>query len=82
MLAPVPYHVMHVAALPRQVVVTNTIPLGNKLDNASCSKISQISIAPLLAEAVLRVIEQGSLQDLRVFDRENIHERYAGQGKE
>ncbi len=65
-----------------QVIVTNTIPLGNKLDNASCSKISQLSISPLLAEAVLRLLEHKSLQDLRVYDKDNVHERYAGQGKE
>jgi hypothetical protein len=39
-------------------------------------------VAPLLAEAILRVEEGGTLQDLRVYDRDNVKERYLGQGHE
>jgi phosphoribosylpyrophosphate synthetase len=67
---------------PRQLVVTNTIAHNDRTMQAWSGKISQVSVAPLLAEAILRVEEGGSLQDLRVYDKDNVTERYLGQGRE
>jgi ribose-phosphate pyrophosphokinase len=62
-----------------EVIVTNTVPLRDDIDTRHTHKIAQLSIAPLLAEAVLRVQTGQSLQSLRVFDRENADTRYSGQ---
>ncbi len=43
-----------------EVIVTNSIPLGNK----KCEKIKVLSIAPLLAEAISRVYEERSISEL------------------
>ena len=50
-----------------QVVVTNTIPLSKK-----SAKINQISVAPLLSEAILRLINQESVSG--IFKVPNIKE--------
>ncbi len=50
-----------------QVVVTNTIPLSKK-----STKINQISVAPLLSEAILRLINQESVSG--IFKVPNIKE--------
>ncbi len=62
--------------------MTNTITHAHTQKDEWSSKISVVSVAPLLAEAMLRVHEGTTLQDLRVYDRDNITERYAGQGQE
>ena len=68
--------------LAEQVVVTNTVAHDDRKMSQWSSKISLVSVAPLLAEAMLRVEEGGTLQDLRVYDRDNVTERYQGQGHE
>ena len=65
-----------------QVVVTDTVPLRNEHAMKHIHKISQLSVAPLLAEAILRMNAGESLQLLRVFDRENVEERYKSQSVE
>ncbi len=65
-----------------KVVVTNTVAHDDRKMSLWSPKISLVSVAPLLAEAMLRVEEGGSLQDLRVYDRDNVMERYQGQGHE
>jgi phosphoribosylpyrophosphate synthetase len=65
-----------------QVVVTNTIAHDDRRKDEWSSRISVVSVAPLLAEAMLRLHEGASLQDLRVYDRDNVTERYKGQGQE
>ena len=47
-----------------ELVVTNTIPLGEK--GAACSKIKVISVAELLGEAVKSIHEEGSVSRLFV----------------
>lgn len=61
------------------VIVTNTVPLREDLDTRHTHKIAQLSVAPLIAESILRVQTQQTLQDLRVFDREAQLPRYFGQ---
>jgi ribose-phosphate pyrophosphokinase len=46
-----------------QLVVTNTIPLGNK---AACKKIQVLSVAPLLGEAIKRIHSNDSVSSLFV----------------
>lgn len=47
-----------------QVVVTNTIPLSEEA--ATCPKITQISVAPLIAEAIRRIHHGDSVSSLFV----------------
>jgi len=61
------------------VIVTNTVPLREDVDTRHTHKIAQLSVAPLIAEAILRVQTEQSLQDLRVFDRDGESARYKGQ---
>jgi len=44
------------------VIVTNTIPLEG--DRGSCKKISVLSVAPLLGEAIKRIHEESSISSL------------------
>jgi ribose-phosphate pyrophosphokinase len=46
-----------------QLLVTNTIPLGNK---AACKKIQVLSVAPLLGEAIKRIHSNDSVSSLFV----------------
>ena len=61
------------------VIVTNTVPLRDDVSVRDTHKLAQLSVAPLLAEAVLRIQTGRSVQDLRVFDRESLAPRYSGQ---
>ena len=72
----------HACPFLLQLVVTNTVAHNDRAMEDWSSKISLVSVAPLLAEAILRVEEGGTLQDLRVYDRDNVKERYLGQGHE
>ena len=47
-----------------QVVVTNTIPLRGK--EQACPKLHQLSVAPLLGEAIRRIHEAKSVSSLFV----------------
>jgi len=52
-----------------EVVVTNTIPLS---DNAKgCSKIRQLSVAPLIAETIQRIAKGESVMSL-FSDQDNL----------
>jgi len=46
------------------VLVTNTIPVGEKLGN--CSRLRQLSVAKLLAEAIRRIHGEESVSSLFV----------------
>jgi ribose-phosphate pyrophosphokinase len=46
-----------------ELVVTNTVPLGEK---ALCKKIRVLSVAPLLGEAIKRIHFQDSVSSLFV----------------
>ena len=48
----------------REVVVTNTIPLNEKV--RQCSKLKTLSVAPLLGEAILRIYREESVTSLFV----------------
>ncbi len=48
----------------REVVVTNTIPLNEKVQQ--CSKLKALSVAPLLGEAILRIHREESVTSLFV----------------
>jgi ribose-phosphate pyrophosphokinase len=45
-----------------EIIVTNTIPMDNKQEK--CKKITVLSIAPLLAEAIKRIHEESSISSL------------------
>jgi ribose-phosphate pyrophosphokinase len=45
-----------------QVVTTNTIPLRGK--DQACPKLQQLSVAPLLGEAIRRIHEDESVSSL------------------
>ncbi|HEY4364103.1 MAG TPA: ribose-phosphate pyrophosphokinase [Bryobacteraceae bacterium] len=47
-----------------EVIVTNSIPLSEEADN--CSRIKQLSVAPLLAKAIQSIHEDGSVSTLFV----------------
>lgn len=47
-----------------EVIVTNTIPLDSKMEK--CKKLTVLSIAPLLAEAIKRIHEESSISSLFV----------------
>jgi ribose-phosphate pyrophosphokinase len=47
------------------VIVTNTVPLRDDVDVRHTHKLVQLSVAPLLSEAILRVQMELSLQALR-----------------
>ena len=47
-----------------EVIVTNTIPLDSKKEK--CGKLTVLSIAPLLAEAIKRIHEESSISSLFV----------------
>ncbi len=48
----------------KEVIVTNSIPLREEADN--CSRIKQLSVAPLLAKAIQSIHEDGSVSTLFV----------------
>lgn len=52
------------ASMIKEVVVTNTIPLSERARN--CSKIKQLSVSGLLAEAIQRIHEERSVSSLFV----------------
>ena len=69
-----------------EVIVTNSVQLGgpdtfnsNAVKRAHTRKITQVSIAPLLAEAILRSHNGMSLQHLRVFDSKSYDPRKASE---
>jgi len=64
------------------VVVTDSIPLRDDVDTRDTHKIMQISVAPILAAAIIRCQTNASLLPLRVSDKSTETEkgRYAGQG--
>jgi len=47
-----------------EVIVTNSIPLSEDADN--CTRIKQLSVAPLLAKAIQSIHEDGSVSALFV----------------
>ncbi len=51
----------------KEVIVTNTIPLG---DRYIPSKITQLSVAPLLGEAISRIHDDESVSSLFGFEKE------------
>ena len=50
------------------VVVTNTVPLRDDISVRDSHKIAQLSVAPLLAEAITRVQTGQSVQALKTFE--------------
>jgi ribose-phosphate pyrophosphokinase len=52
-----------------EVVVTNTIPLSAAA--AQCQKIRQLSVAPLIAETIMRIAKGESVMSL-FSDQENL----------
>ncbi len=48
----------------KEVIVTNTIPMNNKLEK--CKKLTVLSVAPLLGEAIKRIHEESSVSSLFV----------------
>ena len=51
----------------KEIIVTNTIPLD--IDNLP-SKIKQLSVAPLLGEAISRIHDDESVSSLFGFEKE------------
>ena len=51
----------------KEVIVTNTIPLKNEFIP---TKITQLSIAPLLGEAISRIHDDQSVSSLFGFEKE------------
>ncbi len=47
-----------------EVIVTNSIPLRAEADN--CTRLKQLSVAPLLAKAIQSIHEDGSVSSLFV----------------
>ena len=47
-----------------RVVITNTIPLSEHAK--ACAKITQVSVAPLIAEAIRRIHNSDSISSLFV----------------
>jgi len=47
-----------------EVIVTNSIPLREEADN--CTRLKQLSVAPLLAKAIQSIHEDGSVSTLFV----------------
>jgi ribose-phosphate pyrophosphokinase len=45
-----------------EIIVTNTIPMNDKKDK--CSKLTYLSVAPLLGEAIRRIHEESSVSSL------------------
>lgn len=64
-----------------EVIVTNTISLRDDVDVRHTHKIVQLSVAPVLAEAILRMQMELSLQTLRApaYSDKDISPRYKGQ---
>ena len=65
--------------LHQDVVITNTIPLPDNVNTRHVHKISQISVGPLIADAILRVQLDRSLKVLRISDEDARPNRYGGQ---
>jgi len=61
------------------VIVTNTVPLRDDISVRDSHKIAQLSVAPLLAEAVVRVQTGQSVQSLRSFESESAETRNENQ---
>jgi ribose-phosphate pyrophosphokinase len=62
-----------------ECIVTNTVPLRDDVAFAHTHKLTQLSVAPLLAEAMLRVQTGQSLAGLRVYDPATVDARYRDQ---
>ena len=65
------------SSFPSQVIVTNTVPF--RPDQEISRKVVQLSVAPVLAAAISRCHQNQSLQDLRVYCRDNVRPRYSQQ---
>jgi ribose-phosphate pyrophosphokinase len=52
------------ASAIREIIVTDTIPLGEK--RARCPKITVLTVAPLLGEAIKRIHDEASVSSLFV----------------
>ena len=52
----------------KEVIVTNSIPFANK--EVIPSKIKQLSVAPLLGEAISRIHDDESVSSLFGFEKE------------
>mmetsp|Transcript_25832 Transcript_25832/g.83103 ORF Transcript_25832/g.83103 Transcript_25832/m.83103 type:complete len:468 (+) Transcript_25832:43-1446(+) len=59
-----------------EVVVTDTVPLPT--GGATCTKVKQLSVAPLLAAVVRRLHDEESIEEFRAFSNED-EPRYATQ---
>jgi ribose-phosphate pyrophosphokinase len=63
-----------------KVLITDTIPLGSKMEE--CSKLFQLSIAPLLGEAIVRIFEEDSVSELFLKKEEVYADRTKNVGKD